>query len=145
MVADMDDESQSFEDALIADMRANHGVVTTGPLAGHPLLVLTSTGARTGQRRRAILTRSRDGDAYVIAGTDDGAPRPPAWLANVRANPAVEVETDDQRFPARAEVLLEGPERDRLWAQHVAALPHFAPYPAIAGRIIPIVRLHRID
>ena len=141
----MDDEEQSFEDALIADMRANGGVVTRGPLAGHPLLIMTSRGARSGLPRRAILTRSRDGDTYVVAGTDSGAPNPPAWLANVRAHPEVDVETDDQRFRARAEAILDGPERDRLWEQHVAALPHFAPYPEIAGRLIPMVRLHRID
>ena len=133
----------TYEEGLIADMREHGGVVTQGSLAGHPLLVLSMTGARTGQPRTAILTWSRDGDDHIVAGTDDGAPTAPAWIHNVRAHPEVMIEVGGEVFAARAEVVDEGPERDRLWAQHVAALPHFAPYPAMAGRVIPMVRLRR--
>jgi deazaflavin-dependent oxidoreductase (nitroreductase family) len=134
------DAYASWEDQLIADMRAHGGAVTGGPLAGHPLLIMTSTGAKSGERRRAILTFSRDGEDYVIAGSAGGAPTDPAWLANVAANPAVTVEAEGRTFEATASVA-EGAERDRLWDGHVAVNPHFAPYPEQSGRVIPMVRL----
>jgi deazaflavin-dependent oxidoreductase (nitroreductase family) len=136
----MTDETATFEDNLIADWRANGGVVKSGPLAGHPLLVMTSTGAKTGDDRRAILTFSRDGADYVVAGTAGGSPTEPGWLHNVAANPDVTVEAEGRTFQAKASVA-DDPDRDRLWDQHVAALPHFAGYPAQTGRVIPMVRL----
>jgi deazaflavin-dependent oxidoreductase (nitroreductase family) len=137
-MADWDPEA--FETALIAEMRAHDGAVTTGPLAGHPLLIMTATGAKSGQPRRSILTWSRDGGDYVVAGTAGGAPTPPSWVANLRANPAVQIEVGNRTFAAMATVV-QGPERDGLWDQHVAALPHFADYPEKTGRVIPMIRL----
>jgi len=136
-----DGAANTFEDDLIADMRDHGGAVTTGRLAGHPLLIMTSRGAKTGEPRRAILTWSRDGGDYVIAGTAGGSKTDPGWLPNVRANAVVTVEAEGRApFEARASVV-EGAERDRLWDQHVAALPHFAAYPEQTGRVIPMVRL----
>jgi deazaflavin-dependent oxidoreductase (nitroreductase family) len=129
-----------FEENLIADMRAHDGRVTSGPLAGHPLLIMISTGARSGQPRRAILTWSRDRGDYIVAGTAGGAPTTPSWVENVRRNPEVEVEIANRTFRATARVE-DGPERDRLWQQHVDALPHFAEYPKKSGRVIPMIRL----
>jgi deazaflavin-dependent oxidoreductase (nitroreductase family) len=137
---DMTDDASTFEDQLIADWREHGGTVTSGPLAGHPLLLMTSTGAKTGDVRRAILTFSRDGDAYVVAGTAGGAPTEPAWRHNVAANPDVTIEAEGRTFQARASVA-DGADRDRLWDQHVTALPHFAAYPEQTGRVIPMVRL----
>jgi deazaflavin-dependent oxidoreductase (nitroreductase family) len=134
------DAVANWEDQLIADMRAHGGAVTGGPLAGHPLLVMTSTGAKSGEPRRAILTFSRDGDDYVIAGSAAGAPTDPAWLANVAANPEVTVEAEGRTFKAAASVAA-GADRDRLWDGHVAVNPHFAAYPEQSGRVIPMVRL----
>ena len=136
-----DFDVSAFEDALIADMRANDGKVTTGPLAGHPLLVLSGRGARSGEPRRAILTWTRDGDDYVVAGTASGSPTTPAWVHNLKANPDVTIEVDARTVPARATVIEDGPERDRLWDQHVERLPWFADYPSQSGRTIPMVRL----
>ena len=135
-----DDAAARWEDDLIADIRAHDGAVIAGPLAGHPLLIMTSRGARTGDSRRAILTFSRDGDAYVVAGTASGAPTDPGWLHNVAANPDVTVEAEGRTFKARASVA-DAADRDRLWEGHVAALPHFAAYPEQTGRVIPMVRL----
>jgi deazaflavin-dependent oxidoreductase (nitroreductase family) len=129
-----------FENALIDDMRAHDGAVTSGPLAGHPLLVLTSTGARSGDPRRAILTFSRDGEDFVVAGTASGSPTDPAWISNLLRTPQVTVEAENRRFTATAKIV-EGADRDRLWDQHVDALPWFAEYPAKVGRTIPMVRL----
>jgi deazaflavin-dependent oxidoreductase (nitroreductase family) len=130
----------AFENALIEDMRAHDGAVTSGPLAGHPLLILTSTGAKSGEPRRAILTYSRDGGDYVVAGTAGGAPTAPNWLHNLEADPEVVIEIANRTSNGRA-TIVDGQERDRLWDQHVASLPHFAGYPAQTGRVIPIVRL----
>jgi deazaflavin-dependent oxidoreductase (nitroreductase family) len=130
----------AFQNAMIEDMRAHSGQVTTGPLAGEPLLVMISTGSKTGSPRRAILNFSRDGVDYVVAGTAGGSPTAPSWVANVRANPDVAVEAEGRTFKARASVA-EPAERDRLWERHVATLPKFAAYPEQTGRIIPMVRL----
>lgn len=134
----------AFEEALIADLRAHGGRPSEGPLKGHPLMLLYSTGAKSGQRRRSILTYSRDGDAYVVAGTAGGSKVDPKWVANVARYPDVEFEIDNEVLAATAEVIRQGPERDRLWDQHVEQLPHFADYPSqVGGRIIPLVRLRR--
>jgi len=130
----------AFENAMIEDMQAHGGQVTTGPLAGEPLLVMISTGAKTGRPRRAILNFSRDGVHYVVAGTAGGSPTAPSWLANVRANPDVAVEAEGRTFKAMASVA-EPTDRERLWDRHVAALPKFAAYPEQTGRVIPMVRL----
>lgn len=136
-------DAASWEDQLIAMMRANGGKVTEGPLAGHPLLIMTSRGARSGAGRRAILTYHRDGDDYIVAGTAGGAKTDPAWTRNVALDPHVEVEVDTTTFEATASVVDDPAERDRLWADHVAALPWFADYPAQTGRVIPMVRISR--
>ncbi len=136
-----DRDPTSFEDGLIADMRAHGGAVTQGPLAGHPLLVIMARGARSGEPRRAILTFSRDSGDYVVAGTAGGSPTVPGWVHNVRVNPDVEIEAEDRTFTATGSVLESGAERDRLWQQHVERLPWFAEYPEKSGRLIPMVRL----
>jgi deazaflavin-dependent oxidoreductase (nitroreductase family) len=135
-----DRDRDAFEDQLIADMREHGGVVTAGPLAGHPLLAMISKGARSGQPRRAILTFSRDNADYIVAGTAGGSPRAPNWIHNVRSNPDVQIEAENQTFDARAQVVDEA-ERQRLWKEHVTRLPWFAEYPKQTGRVIPIVRL----
>lgn len=138
-------DEQAWEEALIADLRANGGRPSAGPLKGHPIIVLYSTGAKSGQRRRSVLTISRDGDAYVVAGTAGGSHSTPAWVANLEAHPDVEFEFGDRTHAARAEVLREGAERDRLWDQHVEQLPHFADYPEQTGRVIPMARIVNTD
>ena len=135
-----DSDAAAFEDAMIADMRAHGGNVTSGPLAGEPLLIMTSKGARSGERRRAILNFSRDGEAYVVAGTAGGAPTDPAWKSNVAANADVTVEAEGRTFEATA-LVAKGADRDRLWDRHVATIPRFAAYPEQTGRTIPMVRL----
>jgi deazaflavin-dependent oxidoreductase (nitroreductase family) len=135
-----DSETLAWEDRLIAELRANGGELTSGPLAGHPLLIMTAKGARSGEPRRAILTFHREGDDYVVAGTASGSPKDPAWFHNVKANPDVTVEATNKLFDATA-TIATGDERDRLWDDHVKALPWFADYPGQTGRAIPMVRL----
>ena len=136
-------DAATWEEQLIAEVRANGGKVDDGPLAGHPLLILTSKGARSGADRQSILTYHRDGDDYIVAGTAGGSKKDPAWVHNVKAEPSVVLEVDNERVPATATVVQDREERDRLWDDHVRALPWFADYPAQTGRVIPVVRLRR--
>jgi deazaflavin-dependent oxidoreductase (nitroreductase family) len=106
---------------VIAEFRANNGQVG-GYFADKPLLLLTTTGARSGRRRVNPLGYLCDGDSYVVFGTVAGSPRHPDWYYNVLAHPEVEVEVDDGRFPATA-VVVTGPERDRLCGLHAAHNP----------------------
>lgn len=128
---------------LINLLRQNHGEVPDGPMAGRPLLILTTKGAKSGQRREAVLTFSRDDGRLVVCATAGGSPTAPDWYHNVLANPAVQVEAKGETFTATASVASPR-ERERLWAQHVAERPEFADYPETSGRTIPVVTLQRI-
>ena len=109
---------------------------------GHPLLILNSIGAKSGQERRAILTCSRDGGDYVVAGTAGGSPTTPGLGAQPRGARRRDDRGATPGLQARApRVIPSGPERDRLWDQHVAVLPNFADYPEQSGRLIPMIRL----
>ena len=138
----MADEA-AWEEQLIAEMRAHDGKVTSGPLAGHPLLIMISKGARSGADRRSILTYHRDGDDYIVAGTAGGSKKDPAWVYNIEADPNVDLEVDNERFDGTATIVDDATERERLWDDHVKALPWFADYPAQTGRVIPMIRLRR--
>jgi deazaflavin-dependent oxidoreductase (nitroreductase family) len=127
---------------LIADIRAN-GRPTSGYFAGRPVMVLTTTGAKSGEPRTAVVSFSRDGEDYVVVGSKSGAPEDPAWFTNLVANPVVTVEADGQTFQASATVA-EGADRDALWDRHVAEHAQFAEYPSKTDRIIPIARLKPI-
>src|SRR6185503_5636716 len=101
-------EAAAWEEQLIANMRANGGRPKGGPMDGQAILLMYSTGAKTGQRRRSILTYSKDGDAFVVAGTAAGSKVHPAWVANVSKHPDVELEVDMKTFPAAGTVYREG-------------------------------------
>jgi deazaflavin-dependent oxidoreductase (nitroreductase family) len=131
---------RDFNRMLIDELRSSGGQVASGPMAGRPLLILTTTGARSGEPREAVLTFTRDGDRYVVTGTAGGSPRNPAWFHNLIANPSVRVEARGSAFQARATVADEA-ERQRLWKAHVAERPEFAGYPEQTGRVIPVVTL----
>ena len=137
----MTSTATSFEDIIVEDMRAHGGQVTSGPLAGHPILIMTNTGAKSSEPRRALLTYSHDAGDYIVAGTAGGSPTTPSWVENVRRNPDVTLEVDNRMIEAVATVLNRGEERDRLWQQHVERLPHFGEYAKKTDRIFPVVRL----
>ena len=126
---------------MIADIRAN-GRPTSGYFEGRPVMVLTTTGAKSGEPRTVVVSFTRDGDDYVVVGSKSGEPEDPAWFTNLVANPVVTVETEGQTLN-RATVA-EGADRDALWARHVAERARFAGYPAKTDRIIPIARLERL-
>jgi deazaflavin-dependent oxidoreductase (nitroreductase family) len=134
---------EAFTNNLIADIRT-HGRVTSGPMAGRPLMVLTTRGAKSGEEREAIVTYTRDGDRYVIAASKSGAPTNPAWYYNLLADPVATVEASGETFRVRA-TATTGAERDRLYAQHAAERPEFRDYPRMTTREIPVFVLDRID
>ena len=133
----------AWDDRILADFHEHDGKITQGRLAGANLLLMTSTGAKSGVPRVAPLGYSRDGERYVVVGSNSGLPHQPAWLANIRANPIVRVEVGTETFEARA-TITAGAERERLWAAHVAALPHFAQYDAMTERELQIVAIERL-
>jgi deazaflavin-dependent oxidoreductase (nitroreductase family) len=133
-------DPEAFTRGLIEDMRAHNGKVTSGPMAGKDLMILTTKGAKSGQPRIAIVTWTRDGDAYVVAASKGGAPENPQWFANLGANPDATVEAEGKTARVRAEIA-RGADRDRLWERHVARWPEFGEYPRKTDRVIPMVRL----
>jgi F420H(2)-dependent quinone reductase len=93
------------------DGRVGHGMI------GVPTLLLRTTGRRSGQIRTNGLVYARDGERYVVVPSNGGADRPPAWLHNLKANPAVEVQIGRERRSGTAEVIEPSdPSYERLWA-----------------------------
>ena len=135
-------EQNEFNRKIIEEFRANGGK-TSGPFKGVNLLLLTMTGAKSGEQRTTPLVYSRDGDRLVIIASMGGAPKHPAWYLNVVAHPEVTLEVGAETFRARASVV-EGSERDRLYAQQAAEMPAFNEYQQKTTRRIPVVVLDRI-
>lgn len=106
------------------------------------LLLLTTTGARTGREHVVPLMALHDGERLMVLASAAGSPRAPDWYRNVRAHPDVVVEAGAQRFEATA-TTLEGAEREQAWAQILAVAPFFADHQVKAGRTIPVVALTR--
>ena len=131
-----------FNEKIIDEFRANGGKVG-GPFEGAPLLLLHTTGAKTGRTRVKPLAYRRDGDRLVVFGTKGGAPTNPEWYYNVRANPRVTVEVGSDRFEADATVAPPD-ERDRIWRLQTRDVPVFADYQQKTDRTIPVVILERV-
>jgi deazaflavin-dependent oxidoreductase (nitroreductase family) len=129
----------SYNQTVIETFRANGGVVN-GP---NSLILLTTTGAKSGQPRTSPLAYSTDGDRIVVLASKGGAPTNPDWYRNLVANPIVTVEQGSETFQARATVT-EGAERERLFAQHVARMPGFGDYQQKTTRQIPVIVLERV-
>ena len=124
---------------IIDEFRANEGRVG-GHFEGRTLLLLTTTGAKSGLAHTTPVIYLQDDDRYVVFGSNGGAPRHPGWYHNVRANPDVLVEVGTESFPATAAVL-EGPERDELFRRQADRDPSFDEYQAGMERAMPVVAL----
>ena len=113
---------------------------------GDRLLLLTTTGAKTGRTLTKPLAYHRDGDRYIVAASKGGAPTHPDWYHNLVAHPEATVEVGTQKFKVRAKPLPKGPERDRLYNEHARLMPDlgFAGYPQKTKRTIPVVVLEKI-
>lgn len=132
-----------FNQSLITEFRANGGKVS-GQFANAPLMLLTTTGAKSGQPRVNPLVYTTDGDHMVLMASKGGAPTNPDWYHNLLANPIVTVEVGQEQFQARATVA-EGAERERLFNQMAQQMPGFAEYQQKTTRQLPMVVLERMD
>ena len=135
-------DRNDFNQNVIKQFRANGGKVGP-PFEGAPMLLLTTTGARSGQRRTTPLVHTRYGDDIVVLASKGGAPFHPAWYHNLVANPEVTLEVGTETFKARARVAT-GEEHDRLYAAQAKLMPNFAEYQRKTTRRIPVVVLRRI-
>jgi deazaflavin-dependent oxidoreductase (nitroreductase family) len=132
-----------WNDKIIAEFRENDGKVG-GNFAGSHLVLLTTTGAKSGEQRTSPMMYFPDGDRILVVASKAGAPENPAWYHNLVANPDVHVEqsTDDGivEYDATASVLPRE-ERDPLYEQIGKRAPGFAAYQERTQRIIPLVAL----
>lgn len=131
-----------FNQDLIAQFRANGGEIKEGMFKGAPVLLLTTTGAKSGATYTTPLVYTRDGDRYVIIASKGGSPTNPAWYHNLAANPTPTIEVGPDRFQTRATVA-QGEERNRLFDAQAALMPNFAEYQRNTTRRIPVVVLER--
>ena len=132
-----------FNTGIIDEFRANGGAVSR---FGTDLVLVHSTGAKSGAERIHPVLGIRDGDSWLIAASKGGAPEHPAWYHNLVASPEASIEVPDMTggidvVPVRATVL-EGAEHDAAWATFLGRSPAFAQYDERSGsRRIPVVRL----
>jgi len=139
---DFNNDFSAFNQALIDEFRSNGGEVT-GMFAGAPIVLITTTGAKSGKRRTTPIVYTTDGDNIVIIASKGGSPTSPDWYHNLVANPDVTVEVPTEKFEARARVAQE-PERERLYRAQAALMPNFAEYEKATTRKIPVVVLERV-
>lgn len=130
-----------YNTAIIEEFRANAGRVG-GSWEGRDLLLLTTTGRKSGRTHTTPVVFTRDGDRILVYASKAGAPKHPDWYLNLVAQPHVVVEVGPDRYDATA-TPLEGEERDREFAAQAARVPIFGEYQAKAGRTIPVVALTR--
>ncbi len=130
-----------FNKQVVEEFRANDGKVG-GYFAEQDVLLLTTTGARSGQPRLIPLVYTKSGDDYVVLASKAGADTHPDWYFNLRANSDATVEVGTESFQARARVTVE-PERTELYTVHETKMPGFKEYREGTSRQIPVIVLER--
>ena len=135
-------ELDDFNQGVIKEFRANQGKVS-GQMEGMPMILLTTTGAKTGRTLVRPLVYTRDGDRIVLVASFAGGPHNPPWYHNLIANPVATVEVGAEKFQVRAQPAA-GEERERLFNQHAAKMPIFNDYRKKTTRQIPVLVLERI-
>ena len=132
----------AFNQPIIEEFRANKGVVG-GPFAGATLLLLTSTGAKSGESRLSPLAYLTIDDKMIIVGSKAGADTNPAWVYNLRANPRAHIEVGTEAYDVVAREL-PADERDATYPKIVEMAPTFGDYQANTSRVIPLFELQRV-
>ena len=130
-----------FNKKIIEEFRANGGVVGA-PFENAPLLLLGTTGAKSGEHRTNPLAYLDEGERLIIIASFAGAPTNPPWYYNLQANPEVTLEVGTDKYQALASVVKE-PERSELYAKMAAVMPAFAEYEQKTTRVIPVIALTR--
>ncbi len=130
-----------FNDRVIREFRENGGKVGP-PFEGAPMVLLHTTGAKSGaERLHPLVYHEIDGQRYIVA-SKAGADTHPAWFHNLVANPQVTLEIDEETYTATARVL-DTDEREPVWTQVKERMPNFADYETKTDRVIPVVELTR--
>ena len=117
----------------------------TGGLIGHhsgngPMLLLTTTGRKSGQARTTPLLYMPDGDDYIVVGSNGGRPEPSAWVLNLEASPTAHIQVGRRKARATAQVL-RGEAKAELWPRLCEHYEGWAHYQTLTDREIPVVRL----
>jgi deazaflavin-dependent oxidoreductase (nitroreductase family) len=137
-------EVNDWNKHVIEEFRANEGRLS-GQFAGAPVLLLTTTGAKTGNKRTnpmMYLKPDEEADTVYVFASKAGAATSPDWYHNLVANPTVTVELGSETFEATA-APVTGEERDRIYAEQAKRYPGFAEYEEKTTRVIPVVALTR--
>ncbi len=134
-------DTKSFNAGIIDEFRANGGKVG-GMFEGAPMLLLTTTGAKSGNPYTTPVVHTDDGDRIVIIASKAGADTHPDWYHNIVANPEVTVELGTETFQATGSVA-KGEERQRLYDAQAEQMPNFKEYAEKTTREIPVVVLTR--
>jgi deazaflavin-dependent oxidoreductase (nitroreductase family) len=132
---------KSFNQNIVDEFRANNGKVG-GPFEGATLLLLTSTGAKSGAPRLAPLAYLTIDDKMIIIGSKAGADTNPDWVHNLRANSRAHIEVGTEAYDVIARELPRE-ERDEMYPKVVALAPGFGDYQAKTDRVIPLFELQR--
>ncbi len=135
-------DPNSWNATMIKEFRENGGRVG-GTFAGAPLLLLHSTGARSGQERVHPVMYRQVGPAMAIFASAAGADKHPDWYHNILANPRVSVEVGTQTVAVTARTA-DGDERERIWTDQKHEYPGFADYERKTERVIPVVVLEPV-
>ncbi len=139
----MSSNASDFNQQVIAEFRANSGKVG-GQFTNIPLLLLTSTGAKSREPRTSPLGYASDDGRIILIASYNGAPNHPAWYHNHVAHPEATVEVGSERFRVRA-MTIEGEEREQLWNRLAEHYSFIVEHQRRTGRQIPLVALERID
>jgi F420H(2)-dependent quinone reductase len=115
-----------------------------GKMGKVPVLLLTTTGRKTGKKRTLPLIYIMDGSAYVITASAGGADKNPGWFFNIRSNPQATIQVKDKHIKVMAEIAGQE-KKSELWARLVEVAPNFAGYQKRTSREIPMVILHPVE
>jgi deazaflavin-dependent oxidoreductase (nitroreductase family) len=132
-------DANDWNDKIIAEFRANDGKVG-GPFEGAPVLLLHTTGAKSGQERVHPMMYQQVGDSVAVFASKGGAPTNPDWYHNLVAHPGVQAEIGTQTLPFTARVAA-GDEREQIWSKQKVDYPGFAEYEEKTTRQIPVIIL----
>jgi proline iminopeptidase len=140
----MNEAEKLFGDEHVRRYRETGGKVGHIWREGSTILLLTTTGRTSGEKRTTPLIYASDGACYVIVASKGGAPDDPGWYKNLQKTPFVEVQVKDEVFRAQASTV-HGEERARLWREANGVWPYYDDYARKTTREIPVVVLQRVD